>query len=471
MIAETSTTRPHSWLDLYRDGKAFITIALQVAVVIHASSTFLVATILPSAVAEMGGLAYMNWTSTGYLAGSILGSATGGWMKSRVGGRAAFSLAAAAFAAGCLVAAASPSMDVLIGGRVLQGISGGLWIATVYAVLREVYPREIWARSLAGLSAMWGIAAFVGPAIGGVFAEFGLWRWSFVAVAPIALVTVLLAASRLPRQPPGRTASATPWLSLCLVILAIAAGSVASLATDWRWSVAMMLVAGLSFWLAARPWGRARLLPSRGFANASTVGPGLLTVFGLMIGSNLYGLYIPYFLQRLHGYSPLGAGYVDALEGLAWTGAALATAWIAGRRQDRVMAIGPLIAVAGMVLGVFIIAGGPLWLTPLPGILLGAGIGLAWAPLGQRIMASPRPGEEDVTAGSIASLQAIGGATGAILAGLGTTAAGMTTPEAPTPVVSAAAQSAFLFCLAGPLLAAVMAEVCRRRSRGVMQDD
>src|SRR5581483_7968677 len=101
----------------------------------------------------------------------------------------------------------------LLAGRALQGAAGGLLAGLGYAVISAALPQALWTRASALVSAMWGVATVVGPATGGLFAQFGLWRWAFGAVA---MLTAAMAALVPVVLPAGRAASdgATPVLRI-----------------------------------------------------------------------------------------------------------------------------------------------------------------------------------------------------------------------------------------------------------------
>ena len=109
-----------------------------------------------------------------------------------------------------------PTMEVLIAGRTLQGVAGGVLAGLGYALINAALPRALWTRASALVSAMWGVATVVGPAMGGLFAQFGLWRWAFGAMAILtALMAVLVPAVLAQRhcgapttRSPSRTAGA-----------------------------------------------------------------------------------------------------------------------------------------------------------------------------------------------------------------------------------------------------------------------
>src|SRR5690606_30678136 len=136
---------------------------------------YLSTTILPSVVWDIGGLDYYAWNTTVYVVASIVGAAISARLLTRCGPRLAYALAALVFAVGALLCAAAPSMLVMLVGRGVQGLGGGMLVALPYAMTRIVFPEPLWPRAMAMISGMWGIATLLGPALGGIFAELGIW--------------------------------------------------------------------------------------------------------------------------------------------------------------------------------------------------------------------------------------------------------------------------------------------------------
>ena len=120
-------------------------------------------------------------------------------MLLRVGARASYLTGLAVFGVASLLCGMAPNMGVLIAGRALQGVAGGLLAGLGYAVINAALPRALWTRGAALVSAMWGVATVVGPATGGLFAQFGLWRWAFVAMAILAALMAMLVPIALRR--------------------------------------------------------------------------------------------------------------------------------------------------------------------------------------------------------------------------------------------------------------------------------
>ena len=159
------------WVDLFVDGNGARTFVLAGGLAVHAVSVFIVATILPDIVRDIGGLAYYAWTSMLFVVGSIGGSVVAPSLLARLGSRASYRVALALFVAGSLVCAAAPTMSVLLAGRLLQGVGGGLLPALAYATIRRLFPEPLWSRAISMLSGVWGVAALTGPFIGGLFSQ------------------------------------------------------------------------------------------------------------------------------------------------------------------------------------------------------------------------------------------------------------------------------------------------------------
>ena len=122
----------------------------------------------------------------------------------RVGPRWAYLSGLGVFGVGSLLCAVAPTMELLLIGRVVQGSAGGLLAGLGYAVINSALPQSLWTKASALVSAMWGVGALVGPAAGGLFAQYGSWRWAFGVLVALAAAIAVLVPFALPAS------SATP---------------------------------------------------------------------------------------------------------------------------------------------------------------------------------------------------------------------------------------------------------------------
>jgi hypothetical protein len=167
-------------------------------------------------------------------------------------------------------------------------------------------------------------------------------------------------------------------------------------------------------------------------------------------------VFLPLFLQVLHGASPALAGYLTAAQSLAWTTAAIFSARLGPGGVRRAVVLGPVAIAIGFAVLVVTAATGPLLAVAGAVLLLGGGIGAAWAHVGAIALAAARRGEEDVTASMIPSTQAFAVALGAALSGVIANAAGLS-GGATRPAAALAAGTLYGAFVLVPLGAAVVA--------------
>jgi MFS family permease len=394
-------------------------------ILLHSMNVLMLATVLPTVVGELGGASLMSLPSTAFLASSIIAATCAGLGTATFGARNTYCVGAAVFAAGAIVIALAPAMEWVIAGRFVQGFGGGLIAGVAYVLVRSTFPEAAWARVIALLSGMWSVAILVGPLAGGVFAKYGQWRGSFVMVAAIAVVLALGAFRVLPAARSTARPAQFPGARLALVCAAIAGSSSAAVVPS-PIAKALLIVLAIAFLAAMLRLDRrtpSPLLPSDAFSVTTPTGLGLWLLVLVAVAYSPLQIFIPAFLQSLHGLDPLTAGYGVSCASLGWTVAALLAAGANERWRSRLIVLGPLI------MGVSLVAAGML--ADLHALLLcaailgiGTGIGVCWAFVAQRIMSRARKGEEAVAAGSVPTVQQMGFALGAALSGLAANAAG-----------------------------------------------
>jgi MFS family permease len=454
-----SKTEP-GWGALLSGSNAIRSLALAGGVALHAINVYIATTILPSVVADIGGLDYYAWNTTLFVAASILGSALSAKLLRGLGPRGAYVVAAAVFALGTAVCGFAPSMPVMLVGRVVQGLGGGFLLSLSYAMIRLVFDPSLWSRAMALVSGMWGAATLVGPAIGGVFAEFGVWRAAFWSLVPIAVLFGVLAASVLPGRSTDRHESASlPFSQLILLIAAVLVVSVGSVSSSITHNIAGVVGALALTLLLVAVERRAtdRLLPDGAFQMSTALG-GLYALMSLLaVTVTSSEIFVPLFLQVLHAESPLVAGYLAALMAAGWTVGSISSSGLSQRGVSRAILVSPMLGFVGMaVLAVLMpvtTAGDWLVLGPVCLALfgIGLGVGLAWPHLLTRVLQVAPAHQQDLASASITTVQLFATALGAALAGMIANLAGLSEPGGVAGTASAARWlfAAFAIC---PLL-------------------
>ncbi|WP_407687892.1 MFS transporter [Mycobacterium sp. HUMS_1102779] len=416
------------WRDLLRGRYLGTSVVLAGGVALYATNEFLTSSLLPNTVAEIGGARLYAWVTTLYLVGSVVAATVVNPILLRVGPRSSYLSGLGVFAVASLVCAAAPDMAVLIAGRALQGVAGGLLAGLGYAVINAALPRALWSRGSALVSAMWGVATVVGPATGGLFAQFGLWRWAFVAMAVLsalmaALVPAALAAARAERAAATQVLKVPVWSLLILGAAALAV-SVAQIPRDVG-ATAALLVAGAGLavcFVVVDRRARAAVLPPSVFGR----GPlkwVYLAMAGLMAAA-MVNTYVPLFGQQLAHLRPVVAGFLGAALAFGWTVSEIVSASLNDPRAvGRVIVAAPVVVAAGLALGALTqradaSAGIAAWWAV--GLLVaGIGIGMAWPHLSVRAMESvDDPAEGGAAAAAINTVQLVAAAFGAGLAGV-----------------------------------------------------
>lgn len=397
-------------------------------VLLHSMNVLMLATVLPSIVEDVGGATLMSLPTTAFLASSIVAASCTGYITAVFGARRAFATGALIFGVGALLCALAPTMAQVIAGRFVQGFGGGLLSAIAYVLVRNTFPEAMWTRVITLLSGAWSMSILVGPLLGGAFATYGNWRGSFYAVTALACVLAVLAMRALPRTLQGHgERPRVPGLRMALISSAILAMSVAAASPVAAVKAALFVAAlgGLVLMLRLDRRATVPLLPRDAFSFSTQTGIGLWLALLISASFSPLQLYVPTFLQVLHGIDPLAAGYMVAGGSLGWTVASVLVAGASPRWIGRLLVMGPL----AMAVALFGLAGllplKPFALSIGPIILLGVGIGSTWAFTAQRVMSGARKGEEAAAASSVATVQQAGGALGAALAGLIANLAGL----------------------------------------------
>ena len=166
----------------------------------------IVATALPTVVADLGGAGHQSWVVTSYLLASTIVTALVGKLGDLFGRKAVFQAAVLFFLAGSVLCGLAGSMTMLVASRALQGIGGGAIMVTAMALIGEVIPLRERGRYQGALGAVFGVTTVIGPLLGGYFTDHLTWRWAFWINVPVSIVVFLVGAAAIPSLADGRQA-------------------------------------------------------------------------------------------------------------------------------------------------------------------------------------------------------------------------------------------------------------------------
>src|SRR5262249_24452917 len=282
----------------------------------------------------------------------------------------------------------------------------------------------------------WGVAALIGPAVGGSFAQIGFWRGAFWINAPIILGLLLAAWFRLPERRSPPPMSRFPYRRMVLLSLGVLCVGVArnwpSLAVQGALIAASVLLVWWTLRLDAA--GVSKLFPSHPLSPKTTTGAGNWVFFLSSMTHTVIGVFLPLALQVLHGVDPLVAGYMTASLAVCWTIASMATAHLHARAAATAIIVGQVLCVCGLGGLAFGIESLATYVIPFLNGLVGLGLGCSNLHVTAATMRHARPGEETLTASSIPTIRSLGIAFGAAAAGVIANGAGLTDALLPTDV-------------------------------------
>ncbi len=363
--------------------------------------------------ASGGGL---SWVLNGYLlplsALLLIGGAAGdlyGRRKLLVGGIALFALAS-------LLCALAPTLELLVAGRVAQGVGAAMLMPNSLAILGASFSGEARGKAIGTWAAAGAAGAAIGPLAGGWLIDQIGWRAIFLVNLPVAAAALVMALRYVRDQvddqrPPLDIVGAalvTAALGLLTWVLTTASGPAGIDALTWG-MLAVGVACAIGFVLVERARGAKAMMPLDLFTSPSFTG---LTVLTLLLYGALGGLLvlIPYVLIRVQGYSATAAGAALLPLPIILSIASPSMGRLAGRIGSRLpLSVGPAVVAIGCLLAARIGQGG-YWTTVFPAItVIAAGMAGAVAPLTTAVLASVEPRHTGIASGFNSAVARTGG--------------------------------------------------------------
>ncbi|HWA43275.1 MAG TPA: MFS transporter [Hypericibacter adhaerens] len=409
------------WREILGQGRWAPFLLICFGIWLHAADGLIVVTTIPAIVADIGGLAWTGWTFALYQVASIVAASLGGLAALRFGIGRATAGASAVFTIGCALDALAPDMGLFLIGRLVQGLGGGVMVALFHVAVTRAFPERHWTRIFAWVSAVWGVSALVGPLIGGLFAEAGLWRdayWAFAAQALLVTICSPFLFSNVAGAPQGLELR-VPWRALAALVPGVLGIAVASVVDSAGLAVLSVAVGAgflaLFFYFDRRE--HSPLLPERSLSEVP-VRFGLLMVLCFAVATISFSVYGPLLLAQLHHVSLILAGYLIAIESVAWSVTAMMVGWVRPKGEPLCIKLGASVIALGLLGFALSVPHGPIWAIALSAALQGGGFGLAWAFIARRVAAGAIAAERERAAGALPTTQMLSYAIGAALAAI-----------------------------------------------------
>lgn len=319
----------------------------------------------------------------------------GGALGDRFGRRRVYVLGTVIFGAASLAAAVAPTLGFLLVARAVMGVGGALLTPGSLAILEASFVRDDRSAAIGAWAGLSGVAAALGPLLGGLLLDLAGWRVLFLMNLPICAMAIVLTVQHLPESTdPDSRAHDLDWLGTVTGAAGLAALTYGLISLGGGISVRGLstIVAGvaiLASFLTLQRQVKAPLMPLSMFANRTFSVANILTfVVYAALGGVFFLLVV--FLRQVLGYSGLAAGAAT----LPMTALMLGFSAQSGRLASRIgprlqLTVGPLLLAVAMVAFSRLEAGSTYVADVLPGVLVfGVGLVCLVAPVTATVLAA-----------------------------------------------------------------------------------
>ena len=372
-----------------------------------------VTTVMPTVARDLDGFALYALSFAAPLASGVVGMVGAGMWSDRTGPVGPLLSSMALFSLGLLVCGTASSMEVLIAGRVLQGLGGGALTVGLYVVVGLVYPSLLQPAIFASFAAAWVLPSLFGPGLAAIIASALGWRWVFLGTIALVVVALLLIAPALRRMEPHPEGTTTPLARLGWAVV----GAVAVLALELLGSGTGFSGAAAVGALVLVILALARLLPAGTLVGRRGL-PAVVATRGLLsAGFFCAEAYIVYVLQDRWDLTVGQAGIALTLVGVVWALSSQVQSRLSARiSHERAMQVGTAVVLAGIVglaLTVALrVAGGelPAVLPVAAYVLAGAGMGFAYPRTGVAMLAESTDRDRGFNSSALSIADSLGAA-------------------------------------------------------------
>src|SRR3954454_7841587 len=287
----------------FRSERGPVLIGVMLSTGLVAIDSTVIATAVPSVVAELGGFSEFPWLFSVYLLAQAVTVPVYGKLADVFGRKPVMLVGIGLFLLGSVLCGTAWSMGALIAFRAVQGLGAGAIQPMAMTMVGDLYSLEERAKVQGYVASVWAVSSVVGPTLGGVFSEYASWRWIFFINIPLCLIAAaaigLRFHERVERRRPriDYAGAATLTVALTLLILGLLEGGQA-----WAWASPQgiaVLAAGvvlLGVFVVVERRAVDPVVPLRLLRNRLLVATNLVSA---CVGAVLLGLtsYVPTFVH------------------------------------------------------------------------------------------------------------------------------------------------------------------------------
>jgi EmrB/QacA subfamily drug resistance transporter len=363
----------------------------------------------------------VTWLLTGFLLSASVGTSIIGRLGDMYGKERLLLWTLVVLAVGTLLAGVSTSLPMLIAARVIQGVGGGIF-PLAFSIIRDEFPADHVAGSIGLISSILGIGGGAGLVIGGLIVEHLSWHWLFWLPLLVTVLAAVCAWRYVPESPirsPGRVnwlAAALMTIGISLVLIAIAQTTV------WGWGASKTIALFVAGLLVCVAWIAVEVRSTEPLVDMSMMrirGVWTTNLAAFLLGAGLYASFIVYpEFAQLPKSTGFGFGASVVVSSLYLLPSAVGMGLlgtIAGRVARLYGSKLALVAGSGITALSFAwlaVEHAHPWNMLLASTLLGIGIGLAFAALGNLIVQAVPSTQTGVATGMNTVMRTLGGALG-----------------------------------------------------------
>jgi EmrB/QacA subfamily drug resistance transporter len=381
------------------------------ATVMGSAVAMITATVVNVALPAIGrsleaGTAELQWVLNGYLLSLASLILIGGALGDRFGHRRIFIIGSLGFALTSVLCALAPTVHWLVGLRIGQGAAAALLMPGSLAIINSVFRRSDRGRAIGAWAALGGIAAAIGPLLGGYLVDVSSWRGVFLLSVPVAAAVVWIAAARVPdvrSRVGGRldvAGAVAAFGALGALTFALIQGPPLGFGSPPVLTAIVLSVAAFLGFLMLEARVADPMMPLEMFADGQFAAGNLVTFVVYAALGGVFFLFVV-FLQNALGYSALAAGAaLLPVTGLMLAFSARAGAFAQTRGARLPLTVGPLLTAAGLLLMSRIAPGHGYWTGVMPSmVLFGFGLAATVAPVTAAVLAAAPPGRAGTASG------------------------------------------------------------------------
>jgi EmrB/QacA subfamily drug resistance transporter len=403
------------------DQRTFVLAACMMATFMAAVESTIVATAMPTIVADLGDFHLFSWVFAAYLLTQAVSVPIYGRLADLYGRKRMFYLGAGLFLVGSVLCGFAWGMLPLIAFRFIQGIGAGAVQPIAYVIVADIYTPTERARIQGLLSSMFGIAAVIGPTLGGLIVQHLSWSFIFWINVPIGAAAIAMLAIYFHEPVKGR-AHQIDYIGALLLM--IGGGSVMTALVQLghldRMILGMLIAIGLVA-LGALVVHEGKVdepvLPFKLWRNPEVA---LCNFASLALGAIVISVsgFLPTYVQGVMGYSATVAGVAFGATSVMWAVASFVAASVMIRTSFRFAATigGAAIVIGNAILIAMSPSSGALWAATGAGVI-GFGLGFCNTTYLVAVQAAATKSERGTVTASNLFMRIVGQAIGAALFG------------------------------------------------------